>query len=86
MGSGIKALAGGAKLKVGQVIENKQFREMHRFRAPMISMAYDQGRETARFVWRKFLSLSPFCLPRRGPKRNGREINGGFWALAADVA
>jgi hypothetical protein len=51
MGSGDQGFGGwreGAKRKGGQVIENKQFREMHRFRARMISMAFDQSRETAK--------------------------------------
>jgi hypothetical protein len=42
-----------AKQKGGQGVENKQSREIARFRAPMMSMTYAPRGETFRFVWRK---------------------------------
>jgi hypothetical protein len=80
------ALAIGAKRKGGQAIENKQFSEMPRFRAPMISRTYGQRRETARFARRKNpLAFAGFSASSRS-KTQWREINGGFGARAAEVA
>jgi hypothetical protein len=41
-----------AKQKAAQVLVNKQFREMADSQPIMISTAYDETRETFRFVWR----------------------------------
>jgi len=80
------ALAIPAKRKGGQAIENKQLREMVHFATTMISMAYDQRHETARFARRKNpFGFAGFSAPSR-PKTQGSEINGGFGARAADVA
>jgi hypothetical protein len=55
-----------------QSIENKQFGEIVRFRALMISMTCDPHRETFGFV-RRNNSFRLRCFwPRRRPKRNGR--------------
>ena len=70
-------VGGGAKRKGDQVIENKQFREIALFRSPMISRTYDPRREPARFVLRKIAFAFAVFPARRGPKRNGREIDGG---------
>src|SRR6516162_3819531 len=79
-------LAIRAKLKGGQAIENKQLREMAYFAPLMISRAYDQRRETARFARRKeSFRFAGFSASSR-PKTQGSEINGGFGARAADVA
>jgi hypothetical protein len=80
------ALAIQAKRKGGQVIENKQLREMAHFAPPMISRTYDQRRETVRFARRKeAFPFAGFSASSR-PKTQGNEIDGGFGARAADVA
>jgi hypothetical protein len=80
------ALAIRAKRKAGQVIENKQLCEMVHFAPPMISTAYGQRRETARFARRKeSFAFAGFSASSRA-KTQGSEINGGFGAHAADVA
>jgi hypothetical protein len=80
------ALAIHAKRKGAQAIENKQLREMVHFAPPMISTAYDQRRETARFARRKeSFAFAGFSASSR-PKTQGSEITGGFGARAADVA
>jgi hypothetical protein len=67
-----------AKRKAGQVIENKQLREMAHFVPIMISTAYGQRRETARFARRKNpFAFAGFSASSR-PKTQGSEINGGF--------
>jgi hypothetical protein len=78
------AVAIGTKRKGGQAIENKQSREITRFRAPMISRTYGQRRETARFARRKNpFAFAGFSASSR-PKTQGSEINGGFKARAAE--
>jgi hypothetical protein len=76
-GAGV-ALAIRVKRKRGQAIENKQFCEMIHFAPPMISMGYDQRRETARFARR----MNPFAFAGFSAssrlKTQGSEINGGF--------
>jgi hypothetical protein len=53
---------------------------MPRFRAPMISTAYEPHRETARFVWRKIaFAFACFGLVV-APRGKGREIDGGLEA------
>jgi hypothetical protein len=80
------AVAIPVKRKGGQVVENKQSREITRFRAPMISRTYDQRRETIRFARRKeSFAFAGFSASSR-PKTQVSEINGGFGARAADVA
>jgi hypothetical protein len=80
------AVAIPAKRKGGQVIENKQLREMVHFARPMISRTYDQRRETARFARRKeSFAFAGFSASSR-PKTQGSEIDGGFGARAAYVA
>jgi hypothetical protein len=49
----------------------------------MISRAYGQRRETARFVWRKIAFAFADFSASSWPKRQDREINGGFRARAA---
>jgi len=72
------ALAIPAKRKGGQAIENKQLREMVHFATTMISMAYDQRHETARFARRKNpFGFAGFSASSR-PKTQGSEINGGI--------
>jgi hypothetical protein len=80
------AVAIRAKRKRGQVIENKQLREMVHFAPPMISRTYDQRRKTARFARRKeSFAFAGFSASSR-PKTQGSEINGGFGGRAEDVA
>jgi hypothetical protein len=74
-----------AKRKGCQAIENKQLREIARFRAQMISSAYDQRRETARFARRKHpFAFAGFSASSR-LKTQRSEINAGFGARAAAV-
>ena len=76
----------GAKRNGVEGIENKRFRVMPHFAPLMISRAYA-------CVAKPFVSLGEMKSfdfagfpPRRGPKRNGREIDGGLRACATDVA
>jgi hypothetical protein len=71
----------GAKpLKTNKVCEMAYFAPL------MISTAYDQRRETARFARRKE-SLRFACFSASSTaKTQGREINGAFGARAADAA
>ena len=71
---------------MGQAIENKQLREMAHFAPPMISMTYDQRRETARFARRKNPFVFAGFSASSTPNTQRSEINGGFGARAADVA
>jgi hypothetical protein len=78
------ALAIRANRKGGQVIENKQFREMPRFRTPMISMTYDRRGETIRFAWRNrpFSLACFFRFPKRKMAAKSTAASGlGRWAL-----
>jgi hypothetical protein len=52
----------------------------------MISTAYDQRRETARFARRKESFAFAGFSASSTAKTQGSEINGGFGARAADVA
>jgi hypothetical protein len=69
---------GSRETKRGQVIENKQFREMPNFAPPMISRTYDPGAKC--FV--SFGEMNPVGFagfaPRRGSKRKDCEINAVF--------
>jgi hypothetical protein len=76
-GAGVAACDSG-ETKKGEAIENKQLREMVHFAPPMISMGYDQRRETARFARRKNpFAFAGFSASSR-LKTQGSEINGGF--------
>ena len=82
--AGVAACDSG-ETKKGEAIENKQLREMVHFAPPMISMGYDQRRETARFARRKeSFAFAGFSASSR-PKTQGSEINGGF-GRAEEVA
>jgi hypothetical protein len=67
------ALAIRAKPKWNQVIENKQFREMIDFAAPMMSMTYDPVAKPLVSFGETWLSLSPFSSPSR-PKTKWRRL------------
>jgi hypothetical protein len=75
---GLSALA---REERGQAIENKQFREMLRFRA---------SRTYGPLANASLCEMNPFVFadfpPRGGPKRNDREADGGFGARAAEAA
>jgi hypothetical protein len=80
------ALAIWANRKGGQVIENKQLREMAHFVPLMISMAYNRlAKPLVSLGERNPFAFAGFSASSR-PKTQGSEINGGFGARAADVA
>jgi hypothetical protein len=68
-----------AKRKGTQVIENKELKELRRFRTPMISMAYDGAAKTASFRQAKrvlslFAGFSALSGRKRKDPRNQRRL------------
>jgi hypothetical protein len=86
IGAGNRGFGDGAKRNRVQVIENKQFRAMSHFAPPMISMAYARVAKPFVSLGEMNPSASAGFPPHRGPKRDGREIDGGLRARATDVA
>jgi hypothetical protein len=80
------AIAIPAKRKGGQVIENKQLREMAYFAPPMISRTYDQRRETACFARRRNPFVFAGFSTSSRPQTQGSQINGGFRARSGRSA